>query len=569
MKRSYLVCLLAVLLPCCTLAHDFVANGICYNITSEADLTCEVTYNSDEHPKNVYSKYYKGIVNVPGKVGHNGKEYTVTAIGEKAFMHNDELQSVILPSTIVSIGHDAFACCPSFKSLTIPENVREFSNFSFHAMPSLEYLAVDEKNEHFDSRGGCNAIIKTKANTLYVGCRTTVIPEDVKVIANGAFISGSGIPGHVKTFEIVIPKSVETLEHQAFAGCTGLKGITLSEGLKSIGGSAFNGTSIERILIPASVAGISEAAFRGCNKLKEIKVKKGNKAYDSRKGCNAVIDSRTDRLVAGCAATFIPKGIKSIGANAFGGCLIEEINIPPSVEIIESGAFANCRNLKHIAVPGNVKEIASGAFWASGIESVTVEDGVEKIGIDAFMHCRELKQATLPASLKEIGDSEYGGIFRGCRKLEKVDLDNDNDAYYCNGAVLIEKKSRTVIDGWGIDNCYTGNGYVSFRAKRIGRNAFRGHELLASVVLPETLEEIEANAFEDCKALRTIVCNATVPPAAGKDAFKLNLPRNGYTLPLQERTVLVVPKGSLEAYMKAPGWKEFKHIKEKPTFENR
>ena len=91
MKRSVLVYMLALLLPCSTFAHDFIVDGICYNITSETDLTCEVTFNSDEKPENVYVKFYKGIVNVPEKVCYNGKEYTVTAIGEKAFRHNDEM----------------------------------------------------------------------------------------------------------------------------------------------------------------------------------------------------------------------------------------------------------------------------------------------------------------------------------------------------------------------------------------------------------------------------------------------------------------------------------------------
>ena len=111
--------------------------------------------------------------------------------------------------------------------------------------------------------------------------------------------------------------------------------------MKSIGGSAFNGTSIERIVIPASVTEISEGAFRGCNLLKEIKVKKGNKVYDSRKGCNAIIESETDKLIVGCAKTYIPKGVKSIGFNAYAGCLIENVDIPSSVELIEEYAFAN------------------------------------------------------------------------------------------------------------------------------------------------------------------------------------------------------------------------------------
>ena len=71
----------------------------------------------------------------PGLACYNGKEYTVTAIGEKAFRHNDELQSVVMPSTIVSIGHDAFAYRrrESYRKCSAPY-VREVF-FVFRAAP--------------------------------------------------------------------------------------------------------------------------------------------------------------------------------------------------------------------------------------------------------------------------------------------------------------------------------------------------------------------------------------------------------------------------------------------------
>ena len=47
MKRSFFS-LLALLLPCLALAHDFIVDGICYNVVSEEDKCCEVTFNSDE-----------------------------------------------------------------------------------------------------------------------------------------------------------------------------------------------------------------------------------------------------------------------------------------------------------------------------------------------------------------------------------------------------------------------------------------------------------------------------------------------------------------------------------------
>ena len=558
MKRS-VFSLLALLLPCLALAHDFIVDGICYNITSEADKTCEVTFNSDEKAKNVYRHYYKDVVFVPEKVNYNGKEYTVIAIGERAFELNEDLLSVVMPKTIVSIGHDAFANCPKLKSLTIPENVRDLQNFSFRGLPSLESLVVDEKNEFFDSREGCNAIIKTHSNALYVGCKNTVIPDGVKAIANGAFMTCFG-EREIEPFEITVPKSVEVIDHQAFAGCLSLKAVHFSEGLKTIGGSAFIGTPIKRVVIPASVTEIDPRAFAACDSLKVIKVKRGNKVYDSRKGCNAIIESETGRLIVSCTATEIPEGVKIIATNAFVKSAIKEVKFPSSLELIESNAFRGCKELKKVVVPGNVKVIESGAFSDCSIEEVIIEDGVEKIGSGAFYDCSKLKSVTLPVSLEKIGEYRFKSLFNGCRELERVRLGNDNETYYCNGNVLLEKEIRTVIDGWGIDNCYVGNGYVRWKAKKIGQRAFEGHELLAKVTLPETLEEIEARAFYDCKSLRLIECYAQVPPLLGEDVFTVRIHDN--TLPLQERTVVVVPKGTLEAYRNAPGWKEFKHIRE-------
>ena len=81
MKKIFWSALLAVLLPCCAQAHDFVVDGICYNITSEEEKTVEVTYNEDEKYA-IKRKFYKDVVFVPEKVTFDSKEYTVTAIGE-------------------------------------------------------------------------------------------------------------------------------------------------------------------------------------------------------------------------------------------------------------------------------------------------------------------------------------------------------------------------------------------------------------------------------------------------------------------------------------------------------
>lgn len=557
MDKNIFVCLLAVLLPFLASAHDFEVDGIYYNITSEEKKTVEVTGPSDKKIVDGGYKFYKDVVFIPEKVNYVGKEYTVTAVGESAFGCNDELLSVVMPNSIVSIGKFAFSACLKLKSLTIPRNVNEIGDFAFTLMPSLEHLVVDESNNTFDSREGCNAIIRTRTNTLCVGCKKTVIPDGVEVIAPNAFTACSAEPGDLEPFEINIPESVEIIDAYAFNGCGSLVAVKFSEGLKRIDRWAFLGTSIESIEIPASVTVINEA-FWGCSSLKEIKVKKGNRDYDSRKGCNAIIESATGCLLQGCENTTVPDGVKVISSSAFYRSKIKKIKLPSSLETIERGAFAECKELKKLVIPGSVKIIELEILCGSGIEELIVENGVEEISDYAFFECRKLRYVSLPASLKMFGPD--GAVFVDCPELVRVDVDKDNEYYCSNGQVIVNKRTMTIVDGWGTESCNAADFSKELLPTRIGNNAFRKQSLLRLAILPATIEEIGDAAFSDCKNLRQVNCHATVPPVLGKDAFKLNAINGKEFTPLQETLILLVPETSVEAYKNAPGWKEFKNI---------
>lgn len=557
MDKNIFVCLLAVLLPFLASAHDFEVDGIYYNITSEEKKTVEVTGPSDKKIVDGGYKFYKDVVFIPEKVNYVGKEYTVTAVGESAFGCNDELLSVVMPNSIVSIGKFAFSACLKLKSLTIPRNVNEIGDFAFTLMPSLEHLVVDESNNTFDSREGCNAIIRTRTNTLCVGCKKTVIPDGVEVIAPNAFTACSAEPGDMEPFEINIPESVEIIDAYAFNGCGSLVAVKFSEGLKRIDRWAFLGTSIESIEIPASVTVINEA-FWGGSSLKEIKVKKGNRDYDSRKGCNAIIESATGCLLQGCENTTVPDGVKVISSSAFYRSKIKKIKLPSSLETIERGAFAECKELKKLVIPGSVKIIELEILCGSGIEELIVENGVEEISDYAFFECRKLRYVSLPASLKMFGPD--GAVFVDCPELVRVDVDKDNEYYCSNGQVIVNKRTMTIVDGWGTESCNAADFSKELLPTRIGNNAFRKQSLLRLAILPTTIEEIGDGAFSDCKNLRRVNCHATVPPVLGKDAFKLNAINGKEFTPLQETLILLVPETSVEAYKNAPGWKEFKNI---------
>ena len=557
MKRNILVCLLALLLPCLAVAHDFEVDGIYYNITSEEKKTVEVTSPSDKRIVDGGYKFYRDVVFIPEKVNYDGKEYTVTAIGERAFENNYELLSVVMPNTIRSIKEFAFNGCINLKSLTISSEVSEIGDYAFMGLSSLEHLAVDCHNKTFDSRGDCNAIIRTRTNTLLVGCKATVIPDGVEVIAGNAFISCQD--SSIEPFELNFPPSVEIIEPFAFNCCYPLSAVTFSEGLRRIGRWAFMGTSIECLEIPASVIEIDEQAFISCDSLKVIKVRKGNKVYDSRKGCNAIIESATGRLLRGSeGTTIVPDGVKVISSCAFYGSKIKKIKLPSSLETIERGAFMCCKELKKLVIPGSVRRIHYEILMDSGVEELVVENGVENIPQSAFYGCQKLRYVSLPESLKEFG--RYGAVFVDCPELVRVDVDKDNEYYYSNGQVLVDKRTKTIIDGWGTEICNAADFPKELLPTRIGDNAFRKHSLLRYVILPATIESVGDGAFSGCKSLLQLNCHAVVPPVLGKDVFKLDEVNGIVITPLQEMLNVYVPDEAYEAYRNAPGWKDFKDI---------
>ena len=144
------------------------------------------------------------------------------------------------------------------------------------------------------------------------------------------------------TGNVVIPESVTyngttysvtSIGSYAFRGCRGLTSITIPNSVTSIGGGAFiDCTGLTSIEIPNSVTSIGMYAFSGCTGLRRISVESGNTIYDSRNNCNAIIETATNKLMAGCQNTIIPNSVTSIGYHAFYECTeLTSITIPNSV----------------------------------------------------------------------------------------------------------------------------------------------------------------------------------------------------------------------------------------------
>ena len=282
----------------------------------------------------------------------------VEGIDSSAFYNCSALKSIKLPEGLKAIWYNAFSKCKSLESITIPKNVSEIKISAFTNCTALKSIKVDAANTTYDSRDNCNAIITTKNNTLRMGCKNTVIPNTVVKIGQNSFYGCTGLKS------IKIPESVTEIDGSAFAFCSNLSSVTLPKSLAKIGYESFyKCSSLKSITIPENVSSINPNAFETCDKLKTIKVSSKNTTYDSRDGCNAVIETKTNKLILGCSGTVIPKTVKTIGKSAFSGCFaLTKIEIPSGINKIEEYAFWYCKNLKAISFKKSLKTIEEAAF---------------------------------------------------------------------------------------------------------------------------------------------------------------------------------------------------------------
>ena len=89
------------------------------------------------HRNPSYNSYW-GQVTIPSTVKHKGTTYTVTEIGNVAFLSSSQLTRVIIPSTVTRIGNRSFKDCPMLTSITIPENVQSIGVYAFDGCTALQ-----------------------------------------------------------------------------------------------------------------------------------------------------------------------------------------------------------------------------------------------------------------------------------------------------------------------------------------------------------------------------------------------------------------------------------------------
>ena len=360
--KKHLLFLLLMMLPLAVSATPQIIDGIYYNLNS-ATQTAEVTSHT--------SRKYSGDIIIPSSVTYEGIEYSVTSIGDNAFMNCFSLTSVNLPNGVKHIGKSAFAFCLRLTSINFPDVMETIEQEAFWNCRGLKAIDIPDNLTKIgiSAFGYCNGLtsidipssVSNMGNYAFESCEnltSVTISANLQTIGEGVFMGCRSLES------ISIPNSVIAIGENAFASCWALSSITLPNRLMIIGDYAFYYCmSLTSVTIPESVQSIGFRAFNLCPALTTIKVEGGNPMFDSREDCNAIIYTTDNVLLVGCQNTVIPNGVESIGSYAFWGNEgLTSIIIPDGMASINEYAFYNCTNVATVVIPNSVTKIEEGAF---------------------------------------------------------------------------------------------------------------------------------------------------------------------------------------------------------------
>ena len=172
-----------------------------------------------------------GNITIPATITHGENTYSVTSIGNGAFLDCISLTSVTIPGSVTSIGDHAFSLCEGLTSVTIPDGVTSIGDYAFW---------------------NCS------------GLTSVTIPGSVTSIGKSAFSECRSLTS------VDILDGVTSIGDFAFTACDGLTSVAIPDSVTSIGDFAFFRTGLTSITIPDSVTSIGNGAFGNCDSLKSI-----------------------------------------------------------------------------------------------------------------------------------------------------------------------------------------------------------------------------------------------------------------------------------------------------------
>lgn len=476
-------------------------------------------------------------------------------IGIEAFSSNSYLKSVFIPNSVEMMGDRihyeqgynvdsaVFANCTSLAEINL-ENIKAINENAFSNCPKLEGIIPEKTAKEYN--GFIYGITDTEATIIeYIGNDSNVIIPDtidglpVTEIFDRAFWFNKNLE------TVTLSENLKSIGESAFEGCSALTEIPeFPKTLKKIGASAFSSCTSAKgeTIIPNGICSIPADCFYKCpitelqlsENLKEI----GEYAFYGNELTELTLPDTLESIGAFCFSEFIQKihigaALKDLtNLELEYNKALKEITVSPESNTFsaEDGILYNkdkseliiypcLKEDESIMIKDSVTAISDYAFsGAYNLKQISFGKHIEKIGIEAFADCCSIEYIYLPNTIKEVGYT----AFYNCKNLKKAEFGEGftvpelrNVFYMCTGleTVIIPDSARIEIFDSAFRECPLSEINIPYGTKIIGNSTFTGAKF-ETIHLPETVTEIWAYAFEN-SSLAHITIPASVEKITG------------------------------------------------------
>ena len=183
-----------------------------------------------------------------------------------------------------------------------------------------------------------------------------------------------------------------------------------------------------------------------------------------------------------------------------------------------------CDSLRSVKFPDSIKTVADHSFDECGkLKSVELNEGLLEIGRKAFCEC-PIETLELPSTLESVGEGAFtrsnipGPLFsKSTSGLKSISIRyGDNSRFEaCGGNGLYDKQGKRLI----VVSPYATSFRVPDGCEFIGHTALLCSGNLTSIAFPESLTEIDDEAFAACVKLTTLDFSRTKLKRVSEQAF--------------------------------------------------
>ncbi len=400
---------------------------------------------------------------------------TVTEIDFGTF-ENGYMESITIPASVQRINSGAFRSTFGPKKLVVSGNWNCTDASAFEALSQLEEIALLDEGEMLEIVDG---VLYNKQDKILLLCPRT------------------------REEAVTVQEGTRRIGNAAFCGCKNLIGITLPQSLEEIGESAFAGCGkVNALSIPAGVQKIGKYSFAGCKELKTLE-----------NNCSVPLIKNTMRYWDTTPLPPIQEGF--LPGEDFG-------NLKTDERVVALNAYL------HSAARYGAEEQAVYDAYISRYHKKLITTAVENgrpaqvvfllqkkklplkeldIVIEAATKKESEETVAILLNYKDQTYSQKDKEKEADRKLE--------EAFKPHSEELAKQEwkfaKNNALGGYKIMGYLGESPYVQIpeqigdlKVVSISPNAFAGNEILESVVIPDTVVQIGAGAFCDCKKLQSV-----------------------------------------------------------------